>query len=235
MNNLILHKIVIYLKKKPSLAKLFFYINDYRLLVNTSNSHFDELYALYGTKKWDKIIYNLRSTQAIFRLNSFLFLNYEIVIAYASEQGHLETVKWLHKEFKRLHIDQEIGPFAMNWASKNGHLEVLKWLHDNDYNCSANAIDDAAKYGHFKVVKWLLERIPNDERNQVNTEFTPWAIIDAAKYNHIEIVKFLYLNRKNHMKFFGRFDDNDLFKHLDDFTAINGLQYAELIIWLHNN
>ena len=72
MNNLIVHKIVTYLKN-PRIAKLFFFFADYRSLINTSNSHFDELYDLYGNKEWYKITNNIRSVQSMFRLKIFSY------------------------------------------------------------------------------------------------------------------------------------------------------------------
>jgi len=45
---------------------------------------------------------------------------------YASRNGHLEVVKWLH--FNR---SERCTIYAMDWASENGHLGVVKWLHEN--------------------------------------------------------------------------------------------------------
>ena len=43
----------------------------------------------------------------------------------AAEYGHLNIVKWLHKN------NFECTTNAMDLAALNGHLEVVKWLHFN--------------------------------------------------------------------------------------------------------
>ena len=45
---------------------------------------------------------------------------------WASENGHLEVVKWLHSN-----RTEGCTRRAMDMASENGHLEIVKWLHFN--------------------------------------------------------------------------------------------------------
>ena len=206
MNNLIIHKIVIYLKK-PRIAKLFFFFSDYRRLINSSNYHFDDLYDLYGNKEWYKICNNLKLLQSILRLkvpfinptdamnNAVILGNLEIVkwlhenkegcttyaMNLAAEHGHLGIVKWLHES------GSMCTTYAMNWAAHNGHLEVVKWLHLNrNEGCTTNAMDWAAENGHLEIIKWL---------HKSGGMCTTLAMDLAAANGHLEIVKWLHQNR----------------------------------------
>ena len=150
MNNLILHKIVTYLKI-PRIAKLFFYINDYRLLINSSNSHFDELYDTYGNKDWSKITNNIRSVQAMLRLKIPRLYNTD-PIDHAIKNGHLEIVKWLHENH-----GETCSIYAMHFAALGGHLEVIDWLHKvYDYRAACWGIIDECTYDE-KVVQYMLQ------------------------------------------------------------------------------
>jgi len=126
----------------------------------------------------------------------------------ASQNGHLEVVKYLHynppptpsiittnENESEIASSIDISEFlfeeeqlatvqAMDFAAKNGHLEVIKFLHENrTEGCSQRAIDLAAQYGHFKVVKWLLEN---------RMEGFSHASLDwAAGNGHLQILQFL--------------------------------------------
>ena len=65
---------------------------------------------------------------------------------WATRNGHLEIVKFLHENRKeRCTVD------AMNGAAENGHLETVKVLHENrKEGCTADAMDWAAQDGHLK-------------------------------------------------------------------------------------
>ena len=69
---------------------------------------------------------------------------------WASENGHLEVVKWLHSN-----RTEGCTSYAMKWASKNGHLHVVQWLHSNrTEGCTTCAMDGASEVrssGNCKV------------------------------------------------------------------------------------
>ena len=202
MNNLIIHKIVIYLRR-PRIAKLFFFFSDYRRLINSSNYHYDELFDLYGNKKWENIN-KLRSVQSMFRFKIPYFDSVD-PMNLAAKNGHLEIVKWLHES------GGICTTFAMDLAAYNGHLEIVKWLHENrQEGCTKNAMDYAALTDNLKIIKWLHEN-----RNEGCSE---WAMNFAASYNRFEIVKWLYENRKE-----GRLDQ------AMHFAALNG--HLEMVKW----
>ena len=48
---------------------------------------------------------------------------------WASENGHLEVVQWLHE-----HRTEGCTTWAMDVASKNGYLDVVNWLRENNKN-----------------------------------------------------------------------------------------------------
>ena len=180
MNNLIIHKIVKYVKS-PRIAKLFFNFPDYRRLINSSNSHYDELYELYGNKIWRKITNNLRSVQSMYRLK-IPFNNICDPMNYAARNGHLEIVKWLHENRK-----EGCTKDAMNMAAEKGHLKVIKWLHKNrQEGCTSDAMNLAAEEGHLRVIKWL-------HKNK-KEGCTKYAIHWAIRNGHLEIAKWIHKN-----------------------------------------
>ena len=98
---------------------------------------------------------------------------------WASENGHLEIIKFLHENEKKGYTFKVI-----NNASRNGHIKVLKWLQKNRKdNFTKEAMNWAAMNGHLEIVKFLyLNKI------EANTHL---AITMAGLNGHTEIVKFL--------------------------------------------
>ena len=213
MNNLIIHKIVKYVNK-TKIAKLFFYFSDYRSLINTSNSHFDELYDLYGNHSWHKITNNIRSVQAMFRLKIYYYF---LPINHAAKNGCLDVVKWIYNEYKKTLNLTDNGKLVIQHAieitAARGNLEIIKWLYENiqidkkiylnmslniNYNiCRPKAMDLAAQNGHFEIVKWLYENHKGLFESSINSAICTYQAMDGAATNgHFEIVKWLYENQK---------------------------------------
>lgn len=102
---------------------------------------------------------------------------------WAAVNGHLEIIKFLHKNEKNGYTFKVI-----NNASRNGHIKVLKWLQKNRKdNLTNEAMNWAAMNGHFDIVKFLYFH-----SIEINTHS---AITWAGMNGHTEIVKFL--NKKN--------------------------------------
>ena len=109
------------------------------------------------------------------------------VLIWASENGHLEVVKYLVEKRGADVITNNDG--AVQWASENGHLEVVKYLinHGADARSSNNyAVRNASVNGHLEVVKYLVEKCRADVR--VNND---WAVRWASEDGHFEVVKYL--------------------------------------------
>ena len=185
--NIIIHKIVKYVEN-PDVAKLFFFLREYRRLINTSNSHFDELYFIYGNRYWF-LVNNLKSVQAMLRLD--ILGDTTDPIDYTAENGHLEIIKWLHENLSKIINSNNVcTTYAMNIAAAQGHLEIVKWLHENrNEGCTTTAMDYAASNSHIEVVKWLHENRKEG--------CTTLAMNLAAKNGHSEIVNYLKNNIKN--------------------------------------
>ena len=237
MNNLIVHKVVKYVKNQR-IAKLFFNFNDYRLLINTSNSHYDELYDIYGNRNWSKKTDNMRSRYAMIRLK----INLKQAIDFSALHGHLEIIKKLYENYGK---DEIIDThWAIDWAATEGHLEVIKWLHQNrkgicitGYSkehkklgtfgkCTHIAMDMAALNGHLEVIKWLHENIIyrlNEDDDLVGYYpleiCTHWAMNYAAEKGHLEIVKWLHENRQEGCSAYAM-----------DYAVANG--HLEVVKWL---
>ena len=213
-SNIIIHKIALYLKN-PVLTKLFFNLKDYRLLINSSNSHFDELYYLYGSDEFTTIN-NLKSIESVFRLmpkfvlagnideiieainndddddDNAVYIIQKYIDIYAAI-GNLEIIKWLHYNWNLDKYIKNLNDYAIekkmfffsDWMIKNNNK-----LTDADKSiASPYAMDDAAKNGHLEVIIWLHEN---------RTEgCTSNAMVYAAGNGHFEIVKWLFQNRLN--------------------------------------
>ncbi|KAE9022766.1 hypothetical protein PR001_g13069, partial [Phytophthora rubi] len=94
----------------------------------------------------------------------------------AAMNGHLNVVKWLHKN-----RPEGCTTSAMDEAARNGHFSVVLWLHCNrKEGCTTAAIDGAANGGHHQVVEWL---------HQTRSEgCTHDAMINAASKGFLDIV-----------------------------------------------
>ena len=198
-NNLIIHKIVLYVKKH-AILRLFMNITEYRSLIKTSNSHLDQLYKIYGIKKWSKVT-NLNTAQRLDRLGiSFNEEHGFCLVDYLASNGYLDILQWYYdKIYPKMHV----SGWTLKLAITKGHLEVVKWLHEkfffrqevNVYNYLLNTcpIDIASKYGHLEIIKWYHSYYAN--RNNNNNICSIWAINWAAEEGHFEIVKWLLENR----------------------------------------
>ncbi|KAF0731439.1 hypothetical protein Ae201684P_007344 [Aphanomyces euteiches] len=105
-----------------------------------------------------------------------------LTLHWASRQGHLKVVEFLHPRIATDHA------FAMDAAACHGHFDVVKFLHTNrTEGCTTKAMDSAAQHGHLEIVKFL---------HRHRSEGCTTAALDMAAANgHLELVKFLHWNR----------------------------------------
>ena len=84
----------------------------------------------------------------------YLFLSFTTyAMDYAAQNGHLETVKWLHQNRK-----EGCTRNAMDAAARNGHLNVVQFLHQNRMEGNINSsINRATENGHMEIVKYMTE------------------------------------------------------------------------------
>lgn len=119
---------------------------------------------------------------------------YEYVrFIYAAQSGHLELLKWLHREFP--HNAKEAkweDCAAFIGAAEDGHLQVLKWLHRTFLYTSAEAksrncraFQLAIWYGHLEVLKWLHQEFPHTTE-EVFSNFYITPKIDGRVSNWIK-------------------------------------------------
>ncbi|OWY95634.1 hypothetical protein PHMEG_00034310, partial [Phytophthora megakarya] len=76
------------------------------------------------------------------------------VMSEAARNGHLEMVQWIYEN-----VETDTS-FAMEEAARNGHLDVLRWLHQRKCcpdTCTTSTMDGAVDGGHFLIANWLLE------------------------------------------------------------------------------
>ena len=102
--------------------------------------------------------------------------------AFAALLGHLEVLKYLHKEAKA-----PWDSWTAEWAAKNGHLHILEYLVERKYDHFVErACEYAALNGHLDCLKYLHE-----------TAKAPWnylAVRDANRNNHTECLQYLLDN-----------------------------------------
>ena len=204
-NNIIIHKIILYLNDSRK-AKIFFYLNDYRSLINSSNSHFDELYTIYGIKdpyfirklKYLQSLYRLKLLPAMIQTNKKLS-HKKNIIDFFSYLGNLDIINFL--------FHNQIGIFtadAFYNAVEVGHLHILKFYHEmfiHQYEQISNNtwlqniysnIDTsdehiiylAASNGHLNIIQYIneiCEAFPYISQNTIN---------QTAANGHFEILKY---------------------------------------------
>ena len=180
LNNIILHKIALYVKN-VKIVKLFFNLDNYRKLINFSNYHYDSLYYIYGSRDWYKSITLLRPCQSICRLNLIDSSYLDELLIYVIMEGNLEIVKWLFHYYNG--TPAETFSEGMDYAAAHGHLEIIKFFHENNVNCSTDAMDFAADKGHLEILKWLYQN-----RGEGCTKD---AMNDAVCNSNFKIVKWL--------------------------------------------
>ncbi|MBP9888460.1 MAG: ankyrin repeat domain-containing protein [Leptospiraceae bacterium] len=118
-------------------------------------------------------------------------------LIWASEYGHLETVKWLLANNADVNAKPKDGWTALITASKNGHLEIVKLLIANKADVNAKpkdgrtALITASVHGHLEIVKLL---IVNKADVNAKTENRDTALGMAYDQGHLEIVKLLIAN-----------------------------------------
>jgi ankyrin repeat protein/WD40 repeat protein len=121
-------------------------------------------------------------------------------LMWASDKGHLETVKWLTANKADVNAKTKDGKTALIMASEEGHLETVKWLIANNSDVNAKtkrgdtALMMASEKGHLEIVKWLIANNAdiNAKDNKDNVGET--ALILASEKGHLEIVKLLITN-----------------------------------------
>jgi len=157
---------------------------------------------LTENKKGAEYSINVASHFGQLNLVKFLLSEFEIditrreslAVCLASENGHLETVKFLVTGDREPGNKADIasaGNEAIKEASKNGHLEIVKFLlaperePKVDITSKNWAFVCASQNGGTEIVKFLYESkvdisVDNNE-----------AIQCASKYGHLETVKYL--------------------------------------------
>jgi hypothetical protein len=95
----------------------------------------------------------------------------------ASENGHLECLKYLHTN----------GLFwnetAFSISAQHGHLECMKYLHANGCPWNSEACRSASYYGQLECLKYLHEH---------GCPWDRWSFINAAENGHLECLKYLH-------------------------------------------
>uniref|UniRef100_K3W5I9 Ankyrin repeat-containing domain n=1 Tax=Globisporangium ultimum (strain ATCC 200006 / CBS 805.95 / DAOM BR144) TaxID=431595 RepID=K3W5I9_GLOUD len=70
---------------------------------------------------------------------------------YATENGHLDVMRWLHS-----HRNEGCTRDAIDNVAENGHFHVAKWFYEHhNKGCFTRTMDDAAWRGRLDVAKWL--------------------------------------------------------------------------------
>jgi len=87
--------------------------------------------------------------------NHFLHAENDYVLRWASDNGHLEVVKFLIEQGADIHADDDA---SLRWASYYGHLPVVQYLVEQGADIHADddgALSCASYNGHLLVVEYL--------------------------------------------------------------------------------
>lgn len=158
-------------------------------------------------------------------------------IVLASENGHLELVKYLVSKGATIHA---LGNFCFVKACQNGHLYILEYLMEKQVNFNIavdiqSTMKNAVKHGFVKVVKHLKPYWYYALYNYLN-DFVKL----ACENGKLEMVKFLLLLKTNLFQIDytssfliccekGHVDIIDYlfhFRPLDTFPLKNGIEMA---------
>ncbi len=85
-------------------------------------------YTLYDPKEHTE---SHPSVEVIRYLHKIGTLDLLVALGCASENGHLEVVKYLVEQGANIHA---YAAFALRWAFRNGHIEIVKYLEEQGAN-----------------------------------------------------------------------------------------------------
>ena len=103
----------------------------------------------------------------------------------ASENGHLEVVKYLVEHGADIHTRED---YALSLATLNGHFKVVKYLLEQGTNIHAKndrPLRWASVTGRLKIIKYLV-----DQGADISTKNFK-ALKEAEKRNYIEVANYL--------------------------------------------
>ena len=111
-------------------------------------------------KKWktDKIILgerkriNLSGIKELICEGADIHAREDFALRWASENGHLEIVKFLMENGADIHAENDC---ALRWASENGHLEIVKFLIENEADIHAR--EDSILHGKSLIFSSTAE------------------------------------------------------------------------------
>lgn len=118
----------------------------------------------------------------------FNWLTYDCAIRYASDNGHLEIIKYFleQREFRSEYIFIK--------SCENGHLLIVKYcleqqrVKNDEYDfCIKRGFIHACKNGYLEVVKYLLEYLSSLDKTTLIEE----TFKEACHWGQLEIIKFL--------------------------------------------
>ena len=121
----------------------------------------------------------------VVKRNYYIYYSKNRALMSASEEGHLEIVKYLVENGADVTVEDN---FPVRSASEDGHLSVVKYLteHGADITATNNfAVIHASRNGHLPVVKYLVEH-GADITAQDNQ-----AVRYASENAHLPVVKYL--------------------------------------------
>jgi ankyrin repeat protein len=160
------------------------FLNQYKLLAEFSSGDFsnknDLLMFSSLEGELELVIWSLKKGVKYNSLNTAL--------NGASENGHLEVVKYLVEAGADIHNSDE---FPLRLAIYNGHLEIVKYLIElgADIHIYEDfALRIASRDGYLEIVKYLVEKGAD-----IHAEDN--CALNCAKINgHLEVVEYLLKN-----------------------------------------
>ena len=134
-------------------------------------------------------------------LNGIVFDSY---LSFASQNGHLDTLKYLIEEFN-CEIDNIYFSHKtlLHYACENGYLDIVKYLIEECHanikvgdKCGNTPLHLATQFGHFSIIKYLVEECHCEVEVKAKEGSTP--LHYACANGYLDIVKYFIEECKCH-------------------------------------
>ncbi|XP_044743261.1 ankyrin repeat and KH domain-containing protein 1 isoform X4 [Chrysoperla carnea] len=113
----------------------------------------------------------------------------------ASQEGHIDLVRFLLESNADVHAQTQTGDTALTYACENGHTDVanilLQYGADLEHESEGGRtpLMKACRAGHLCTVQFLLQKNANVNRQTTNNDHTPLSLACAG--GHLAVVELL--------------------------------------------
>ena len=125
------------------------------ILLRTYDCYYDSSFLIEAAREGELSL--ILHAFKLEKLRNFQY-KYEEAVRRASENGHLEVVKFLLEQGADIHSS---GNYPLRIACKNGHFDLVKFLIEHKADIHAydgQALRWAKESGHLQIVSYLIDK-----------------------------------------------------------------------------